>query len=107
MTMEDVAIAEARVAEARARLNGTVHTLQAHLDPQLLADKAKQNMMQGGTRAAIASAKAVDRNPRVAMAALGLVAVLLLRRPVARLFSRKPRARAAARPAYPRKDARS
>lgn len=102
MTPADVALAEARAAEARARLNGTVHALQAQLDPGVLADRAKQRVVDGGLRAADASIAVTERNPRIVMGALGLAAVLLLRKPVARLFRRrKPRPQRAARPAYP------
>jgi hypothetical protein len=110
MTPADVAAAEARAAEARARLNGTVHALQAQLNPNTLADRAKQRVVDGGLRAADVSIAVTERNPRIVFGALGLATLLLVRRPVARLFRRrKPRPQRAARPAYPvpTKDARS
>lgn len=102
MTGDDVTLAEARVAEARARLNGTVHSLQAQLDPQVLTDRAKQGLVDGGLRAADTSLAVAQRNPRVAIGAVAVAVVLLLRKPLAFIFRRrKPRPQRAARPAYP------
>ena len=75
--MTELQIAEARAAQARERLGQTVETLQAQLDPQLLMQKAKDSVADGGGRAARASVRAAKRNPAAVAGGVAVIAAFL------------------------------
>jgi DNA-binding IclR family transcriptional regulator len=89
MSGVDVTAAEARAAEARARLNGTVEALQAELEPRRLVSVAKAEVLGGGHRAARASMDAARRNPAAVAGAGTLLLAFLNRKRIARLLSKK------------------
>lgn len=91
MSAEDVTLAEARAAEARRRLDGTVGRLQHELEPRRLARVALAEVTEGGERVARAGADVARRNPGVLAGGATLLAALVTGRGIARLFARKKR----------------
>lgn len=95
---QDVAVAQARAAAARAQLNVTVERLQARLEPAVLARNAVETVSGGGQRALAASRGVARRNPAVLAGAAALIGLLLVRKPLARrLFGRSDEPAAARR----------
>ncbi|MGK6321488.1 DUF3618 domain-containing protein [Sphingomonas sp. DT-51] len=88
MSGADLSVAEARAAEARARLNGTVEALQAELEPRRLVSVAKAEVLGGGNRAARKSLEAARRNPATALGAGALLLAFLARKRIARVLSK-------------------
>lgn len=91
MTAADVTLAEARAAEARRRLDGTVERLQTELEPRRLARIALAEVTEGGERVARAGADVARRNPGVLAGGATLLVALVAGRQVARLFGKKKR----------------
>ncbi|MDR6789611.1 hypothetical protein J2Y58_002984 [Sphingomonas sp. BE138] len=91
MSADDVTLAEARVAEARARLDGTVERLQTELEPRRLARVALAEVTDGGERVARVGADAARRNPGLLAGGAGLLAAVVVGRGIARLFGKKKR----------------
>ncbi|MBY9064604.1 DUF3618 domain-containing protein [Sphingomonas yunnanensis] len=89
MSGADVTAAEARAAEARARLNGTVESLQAELEPRRLVTVVKGKVLDDGNRAARAGLEAARRNPATVAGAGALLFAFLNRKRIARVLSRK------------------
>ncbi len=89
MSAHDVALAEARAAEARQRLDGTVERLQAELEPRKLARTALAEVTDSGERVARASANAARRNPGALAGAATLFVALLARKRIAGVFRKK------------------
>lgn len=77
--IHDIDRAEARVTDARQRLNGTLGALQARLDPRTVARDAVDNIAEGGARALDAGVAAVKRNPAAIAGAVAVVAAVLAR----------------------------
>ncbi|MBW6523374.1 DUF3618 domain-containing protein [Sphingomonas sp. RHCKR47] len=96
----DVAAAEARAAEARARLNGTVEQLQEQLAPRKLARTAAENMTEGAQLAARASVKTAMRNPSAVTGGVAAIVMLLCRKPLARALGLSKRPPSAATPPH-------
>jgi hypothetical protein len=92
--MTELDRAEARAALAREKLNTTVGALQAQLEPQVLIQKAKEHAVDGGERAARASAEVARRNPAALAGGVALLAAFLGRHRIVggvrRLFGKKP-----------------
>lgn len=85
---QDLARARADAVDARERLLGAAHAVQARLKPASLASDAWETMRDKSEVVAEGAVRAVAKRPAVAsVAALGLVAVLA-RKPIARLFGR-------------------
>lgn len=78
--------AEADAAVARQRLQATLGQVQARLDPKLLADTARREVLDAGQ----ASAEAIRRNPLPSAGIAALVGLLLARKPLWRLVRGKP-----------------
>lgn len=91
MTAADVTLAEARVAEARQRLDGTVERLQTELEPRRLARVALAEVTGGGERAVRVGTEVARRNPGVLAGSATLLFALVTGRQVARLFGKKKR----------------
>ncbi|WP_341208893.1 phosphatase [uncultured Sphingomonas sp.] len=91
MTGAEVTLAEARVAEARQRLDGTVGRLQTELEPRRLARVALAEVTEGGERAVRAGTEVARRNPGVLAGGATLLFALVTGRQVARLFGKKKR----------------
>lgn len=89
MTATDVTLAEARAAEARRRLDGTVERLQAELEPRRLARVALAEVTDGGERVARAGAEAARRNPGALAGAATLLVALIARKRIASVFKKK------------------
>lgn len=92
--MTELDQAEARAALAREKLNTTVGALQAQLEPQVLLQKAKDTAVDGGERAARASAEVARRNPAALAGGVALLTAFFARRRIVggvrRLFGKKP-----------------
>jgi len=80
-----LAAAEANATAARDRLARDLAEFQARLDPRLIAQAA----VEQGREAGLASVETARRNPGAVAGAAGLVGILLLRKPLRRLFRRK------------------
>lgn len=91
MSARELEQARHEAAAARERLLGDVHELQARLRPRSIAgdviDTVKERSEAAVDKATLFAA---ERPMAASAAALGAVA-LLLRRPIARLFRRKPK----------------
>lgn len=94
-TPDDVVRAEARVAEARARLSATMGTLQRQLTPQKLAQDVRDGLSEGAQATARATVDAARRNPAAVAGGIALVALVAGRRKIASgirgLFRRRPK----------------
>ncbi len=99
----DVAAAEARAAEARARLNGTVEQLQEQLAPRKLARTAADNVAESAQVAARASIKTAMRNPSIVTGGVAAIVLLLCRKPLARALGLSKRPPSAAKPTHLRR----
>lgn len=80
-----IVLAEARVAEARRRLGDTLGTLQARLDPRIVARDAVENIAENGEKALRSGMETAKAHPGIAAGALTVASALLARR----LFRRK------------------
>ena len=89
MTSEGVQIAKARanVATARAKLTDTLGDLQHRLDPRAKVRAALDDVREHGSDLADRANVIVRERPTVTVAAAGLIAFVIARRPIARLFS--------------------
>ena len=88
MSEADLVRARAEVAEARERLLGSAHALQARLKPSVLASDAWESARDAGKNAAQGAARAISQRPVAASAAAICVAALIARKPIARLIAR-------------------
>lgn len=80
--MNDVTTAEARVAAARARLSGTVETLQIRLDPRTIARDTVESIADSGERAIRSGVDTARRNPGLIAGAAALIGLWLAREKV-------------------------
>lgn len=83
-----VADAEARAAEARARLMGTLGEVQERLQPRNVLSEVAEGASNASRRALATTVDAAERRPAVAAGAATLAVALLVRKPLARLFKR-------------------
>lgn len=81
-----LAAAEANAAAARDKLTRDLAEVQERLDPRLIAQAA----VEQGREAGLAGVETARRYPGAVAGAAGLLGVLLLRKPIRRLFRRKP-----------------
>ncbi|MBB6506269.1 hypothetical protein F4693_003269 [Sphingomonas endophytica] len=93
MTGADVTLAEARVAAARQRLDGTVDRLQTELEPRRLARVALAEVTGSGERAVRVGTEAARRNPGVFAGGATLLLAFVTGRQLVRLFGKKKRQR--------------
>jgi hypothetical protein len=90
MIDDELVRAKAHSAEARQQLARTVVVLQSRLKPSALARDAVEELKEVSGEMARSGIDAVKRNP---LPMLGIVAALtafVARKPLARLFYRKP-----------------
>lgn len=88
-----LAAAETNAATARDQLSRDLAELQARLDPKLLARSAVDEAREVG----LAGVDTARRNPAAVAGGAAVLALLLFRRPIARLFRSKPRVYATAK----------
>ena len=91
MSGPGVAAAEARAAEARQRLMGTIATLQERLQPRNVLSDATEAVSNGSRRALATTVEAAERKPMVAVGAAALAIAILGRHRLAGFFRRKPK----------------
>lgn len=87
---DELAKAEANSADARRRLASTVVALQSRLKPAALARDAIEELKEVGGDMARSGIETVRRNPLPAVGIAALLTAFVARRPLARLFGRKP-----------------
>ena len=80
----EIAAAERRAEQAKARLTDTVGRLQIKLQPKNLAREAYRSAGEAGEKAAYAAA----RNPAPVAGAVAVTGLFLFRHRIARLFRR-------------------
>ncbi len=78
--------ARARSVAARQRLNASVETAKARLSPSSIASDAIDGVKAKATDIASGGADAVRQRPATAVAAVAAIALVLARKPIARLF---------------------
>lgn len=83
----DVVKATADVQAARDKLSRDVTALQEKLDPKVITDRARTRLTDTGT----STLETVKRNPKPATGAAAVLALIMVRKPLARLFRRRPR----------------
>ncbi len=83
----DVAKATADAQAARDKLNRDVAALQERLDPKVITRRAQTRLTD--TSASVADT--AKRNPKPVAGAAALVALFVVRKPLARLFRRRPK----------------
>lgn len=81
-----------QVRMAREKLMGTAHQLQARLDPATLLDDSVEAARTAAADLALTTRRTAQQRPGVAAGMAAAGALVLLRRPIARLFRRKPKA---------------
>lgn len=84
-----VVLAEARAAAARRRLSASAATLQARLDPQILARDAVQNLTVKGETALRLGMQTAQANPRAMTWAAIAATAWIARGRIAAAFRRK------------------
>lgn len=85
-----VTLAEERAAAARQRLTQTAGTLQARLNPKVVARDAVENLQVSGERALRSGVASARANPEALVWAVTLATTWLARRQIAAaLFGRK------------------
>jgi hypothetical protein len=87
---DELAIAEANSAQARQQLATTVVALQSRLKPAALARDAIEELKEVGSDMARSGIETVKRNPLPIVGVAALMTAFFARRPLARLFRRKP-----------------
>jgi len=73
---------------ARRRFQSTLDTLQHRLSPATLRDEAVETVRETAVSAARTGAETVRNNPGKIAAGIGLVGLLLARKPIARAIRR-------------------
>ena len=84
-----VILAEARVAEARRRVNDTLGTLQTRLDPRIVAREAVDGIAESGEKALRTGVETAKAHPGLTVGALTLAGALLARKQIGALFGRR------------------
>ncbi|MGN6820874.1 MAG: DUF3618 domain-containing protein [Sphingomonas sp.] len=87
---DELAKAEANSEQARQQLARTVVALQSRLKPSALARDAVEELKEVGGDMARSGIEAVKRNPLPAAGVAALLTAFVARKPLARLFHRKP-----------------
>ena len=95
----EIRAAERRATQARERLAGDLHKLQAKLNPKTLARDAARSAADAGQNAAETGLDYVKANPAPVAGAIAVTGLLLFRKRIARLFRRKRTVPAEARTA--------
>ena len=85
----DIRAAERRATQARERLAGDLHKLQAKLNPKALARDAARSAADAGQSAASSGLDYAIANPAPVAGAVAVTGLFLFRRRIARLFRRK------------------
>ena len=85
-TQTNVVKATAEAQAAREKLQRDVHALQERLDPKTITRQAKGRLTDTG----VSAANSVKRNPKPVAGVAVLLAVFLVRKPLGRLFRRRP-----------------
>ena len=80
--------ARAERAAARLRFQSTLDTLQHRLSPATLRDEAVETVKETAATAARTGAEAVRNHPGKIATGIGLVGLLLARKPIARAIRR-------------------
>ncbi len=80
--------ARAERVAARLRFQSTLDTLQHRLSPATLRDEAVETVKETAVTAARTGAEAVRNHPGKIAAGIGLVGLLLARKPIARAIRR-------------------
>ncbi len=83
----DVVKATADAQAARDKLSRDVNALQEKLDPKVISNRAKARLTNTG----VSTLETVKRNPKPVTGAAAVLALLVVRKPLARLFRRRPR----------------
>jgi ElaB/YqjD/DUF883 family membrane-anchored ribosome-binding protein len=91
MSAPSVAEAEARAAQARERLKGTVATLQDRLQPRNVLSDVTETASNASRRALATTVEAAERKPVAAIGAAALLVAFLGRHRLAGLFRRSNR----------------
>ncbi|VXC97145.1 DUF3618 domain-containing protein [Sphingomonas sp. AX6] len=81
--------AQAKREVARLRFQSTLDTLQHRLSPANLRDEAVETVKETAVSAARSSAETVRNHPGKIAAGIGLVGLLLARKPIARAIRRE------------------
>lgn len=84
-----VTLAEERAAAARQKLSNSVATLQARLDPRVVARDAVENLQESGERALRTGVQRARAHPDRIVWAVALTIAWLTRRQIAAALSRK------------------
>ena len=84
-----LAEAERDAAAARERLSSTVVTLQAKLDPKILARSTVNEIADRGAAAAKAGIVGARRNPAILAGVVVLAGLFFARRPIANAVRRR------------------
>ncbi|MBS0479141.1 MAG: DUF3618 domain-containing protein [Proteobacteria bacterium] len=87
---DELARAEANSEESRRRLANTVVALQSRLKPSVLARDAIDELKEVGGDIAKSGVDAVKRNPLPAIGVAAAVTAFVARKPISRLFRKKP-----------------
>lgn len=88
---DELAKAEAQAAASREQLAHTVVALQSRLKPSALARDAVDEMKEIGGDIARAGADTIKRNPVPTLGVVAAITALLVRKPITRLFTKKPK----------------
>jgi hypothetical protein len=83
---DEVALAEVRAQVAKQRLFATIGDVQDRLSPRTLAQDAIDGLKEGTAFVGMIGVEAARRRPGIAVTATGLIALLLARKPLAKLF---------------------
>lgn len=81
--------AEAEALATRTRLNATLETLQARLEPRRLARETVRDVTDAGSAAARRSVKVAQRNPGALAGMVAVAGLFLGRHRIAALFRRR------------------
>lgn len=84
-----VALAEARAAAARRQLGETVGTLQARLNPRIVARDAVDGLTESGEKALRTSVETARAHPSAVMVGASIALAWLTRRRIGWLFKRR------------------
>jgi sirohydrochlorin ferrochelatase len=87
-----VALAQARAAAARQRLSETAGTLQARLNPRVVARDAVDGLTESGEKALRTGVETARAHPDAVMVGASIAIAWLTRRRIAWLFKRRKRA---------------
>ena len=79
---------EAKVAEARARLTGSLGALQSRLAPKTLALNAVQGLVDKGQATAQRGLDTARQHPAALVGIVATLGLLFARKPIVRLFAR-------------------